>query len=242
MSHPKFLKLAGIGTFAVLFLSCSLLENASSQASTATGALNPGSAQTAEDPRVQGTLGLRSVQMVLETTFPGETPQRILISIDADGNQRIEMALPLPEGSSDISDSPDANILEIFVIGGAASSRIGKEGKAESSPEQNDALHRILYNPTGPGLWVILLPKDSFTSAGTDEKGGFQARRYSVDGSIEEGRIRGDIWQDEQTDALVGANLSVSESLFYPPDTGRNGTATIQLNVEKAVVPAITLP
>jgi hypothetical protein len=242
MSHSTLLKLARIGTFSLLILSCSFFENASSQVSTATGAANPDSAQTREDPRVQGTLALRSVQMVLETTFPGGTPKRILISIDTDGNQKIEMAIPLLEGSSDTSDSPEGNILEIFIIGGAAYSRIGKEGQAESSPEQADALRRILYNPAGPGMWLRLLPKDSFTSAGTEAKGGFQTMRYSVEGSIEEGSIRGEIWLDEQTDALVGANLSVSESLFHAEGSGASGSVSIILTVEKAEIPAITLP
>ncbi len=241
MSHHIFPKLAVTGSFAVLVLSCSFLQNAASQTSTP-GAANPGAAPSGEDSRVQAALDLRSVQMTLETAFPGEAPRRILVSIDAAGNQYIEMALPVPEGSSDTSNSPEANLLEIFVIEGAGYSRIGKEGQAKSSPDQTDALHRILYNPAGPGMWLMLLPKDAQTPAGTETRGGFQATRFVVDGTIEEGTIRGEIWQDEQTKALVGANLSVSESLFYPPDSGRNGTVTIQLTVEKADVLSITLP
>jgi hypothetical protein len=242
MSHSTLLKLARIGTFSLLILSCSFFENASSQVSTATGAANPDSPQTREDPRVQGTLALRSVQMVLETTFPGGTPKRILISIDADGNQKIELAIPLPEGSSDTSDFPEGNILEIFVIDGAAFSRMGKEGQAETSPEQIDALHRILYNPTGPGMWMMLLPKDAFSSTGIETKGGFEMQRYSIKASIEEGTVQGEIWVDKQTEALIGANLSVSESLFHAEGSGTSGSVSIILTVEKAEIAAITLP
>jgi len=240
MTQSKLAKITGIVCFSALILSCSFLESVVSRG-TETQKGGAESAQTAEDPRVQKSLALRSVQMDLETTFPGQNADRIQVWIDAEGNQRIERTLPAPEGE-DVSESPDANVLEIFVIGGSAYSRMGKEGQAESSPEQVDALHRILYNPTGPGMWLMLIPKNSFTSAGKDEKGGFQTTRYSVNGSVEEGSIRGDIWQEEGTNALVGADLSVSESLFYPPDTGRNGTVTIRLTVEKADVPSITLP
>ena len=151
------------------------------------------------------------------------------------------MALPEPEGS-DAGDSPDANILEIFVIDGESYTRMGKEGQAGSSPEQIDALARILYYPTGPGLWLRILPKDSLHAAGDETKGGFQTSRFLVEGSLEEGTIRGTIWPEEESDALIGAEFAVSASLFSPPDTGRTGTVTIALNIEKADVPVITLP
>jgi hypothetical protein len=240
MTQSTLAKITGIVCFSILILSCSFLEKVVSQG-TETQKGGAGPAQTAEDPRVQKSLALRSVQMELETTFPGQAADRIQVWIDADGNQRIERTLPAPEGE-DVSESPNANVLEIFVIGGSAYSRMGKEGQPESSPEQVDALHRILYNPTGPGMWLMLIPKKGFTSAGKEEKGGFQTTRYSVNGSVEEGSIRGDIWQDEGTKALIGADLSVSETLFYPPDMGKNGTVTIRLTVEKADVPSITLP
>jgi hypothetical protein len=242
MSPSTLRRLTGIIILTVLILSCSLLENVAPKNKETESSGDSGSEKTVEDPRVQESLGLRSVRMELETTFPGKYPTIILISIDMDGNQKIEMAIPLPEGSSDPSDSPEANILEIYMIDGAAYSRMGKEGQAESSPEQIDALHRILYNPAGPGMWLLLLPKGSFTSSGSEVRGGFQAVRYSVDGSIEEGTIRGDIWLDDQTDALVGANLSVSESLFHAGGSGSSGSVSIILTVEKAEIAAITLP
>jgi hypothetical protein len=148
----------------------------------------------------------------------------------------------VPEGSSDTFDSPEANIPEIFVVGCTAYSRIGKEGQAESSPEQFDALQIFLYNPTGPGLWLLLLSQESFTATGTETTDGFQATRYAVNGAIEEGTVHGDIWQDKQTNALVGASLSISESLFYPPGIGRHGTVMIHFTMEKANMLSISLP
>jgi hypothetical protein len=239
MSHSTSAKLAWVFGACFLILSCSFLESAVSQETVAQG--GAGAAQTAEDSRVQKTLALRSVRMELETAFPGKDPSRILIDIDAEGNQRIEMALPEPEGSVP-GDSPEANILEIFVIGGESYTRMGKEGQAESAPEQADALRRILNNPTGPGMWLMILPRDALTSAGKEETGGFQATRYSVDGSVEEGSIRGEIWVDEQTKALVGAHLSISDSLFSAEGSGTGGSVSITLTVEKAEVNPITLP
>jgi hypothetical protein len=154
----------------------------------------------------------------------------------------IETRLPLAEGSTVLPEAPDANVLEIYVVDGEAYSRVGKEGPAESSPEQAGALRRLLYNATGPGLWLALLPEGSLQAAGTDTTGGFTATKYTVNGSVEEGTIRGTIWLEEGTKTLVGADLAVSESLFYPPSSGRAGTVAIRLTVEKADVPAVVVP
>jgi hypothetical protein len=79
-------------------------------------------------------------------------------------------------------------------------------------------------------------------AAGNETTGGFSAVRYAVNGSVDEGTITGTIWLEEGTNALVGADLAVSESLFHPPNSGHAGTVAIRLTVEKASVPAIALP
>jgi hypothetical protein len=252
MPRERVFAITGILALAGLALCCGQPANPSSNASgTAAADQTPGKETAAErtpgapiveDPRVERALALRSVQMELTTTFPGKEPTHVLAAVDAQGNQRIEMNLPLAEGSSATTASPGANVLEIYVIDGAAYSRIGNEGPPESSPEQVDSLHRLLYNPTGPGFWLELLSEGSLQAAGNETTGGFAAVRYAVDGSLEEGTIRGTIWLEEKTDTLIGADLTVSESLFYPPGSGRTGTVAIRLTVEKADVPAVVLP
>jgi hypothetical protein len=53
-----------------------------------------------------------------------------------------------PEGSSDASNSPDANIQEILFFGGAAFSRMGMDWQAETSPDQIEALYGMPHNPS----------------------------------------------------------------------------------------------
>ncbi len=239
MRHPTLSKIAmGIAATGLL-LSCSILESSAFQGSDTSIPGKLEAVQTLEDPRVEEVYALRSVQMLLETAFSGKTPNRTVISIDAEGNQKIELTVPRADGSVDPSG---ANVLEIFVIGGTAYSRMGKEGSAEADPSQDNALHGILYGPTGPGMWLMLLPRDALQSTGTENKGGFETQRYSVDGSIEEGTVQGEIWVDKQTGALIGADLSISESLISADGSGASGTVSIVLTVEKADVPAITLP
>jgi hypothetical protein len=260
MRRERVFAMAAILALAALVLACGSSANpsagpsgtagaeqtagqtAAEQTAGQTAAEQTAGPPTVEDPRVERALALRSVQMELTTTFPGEEPTRVLASVDAAGNQLIETRLPLAGGSTVSTDSPDANVLEIYVIDGAAYSRVGKEGPAESSPEQADALHRMLYNPAGPGLWLELLSEGSLQAAGSETTGGFAAAKYTVDGPLEEGTIRGTIWLEEGTETLVGADLAVSESLFYPPGSGRTGTVDIRLSVGKADVPAIALP
>ncbi len=194
------------------------------------------------DPRVEATLALRSVRMELQSAFPGEPPQIYQISVDGSGNQRIEMAIPAPEEFTITPESPDANIFEIFVVSGEAYLRTGKTGSAEANPEQNDFLSRTLYSPTAPGMWLILLPEESFTPAGKESRGGFETTKYAVNGSVESGAVTGAFWVDDATGALVGAELTVSEAILRPDKNGSGGVLTIEFSVERAEVPAIVVP
>ncbi len=239
-----------------LALSCSFFEGAVPQASEtpdvvvsspdgATPSSDDGSSDEMEeptDPRVEGALALRSVQMELQTVFPGETPNRILVSVDAVGNQLIEMTTPMPEGSPATPESPEWNMYEIFIVDGKACTRMGKIGSAEPDLDQNNALSDILYNPMGPGMWLILLPEENFTPAGTEVKGRFDATKYAINGSLGGDAIWGEFWVDEQTGALIGANLSLAEDILGPVESGAGGTVTIVFTVEKADVTPITTP
>lgn len=232
-----------------LSLSCTFLDNILPQAGGQTAADSeyldgdtPIALEDLADPRVEGSLVLRSVEMTVQTAFPGGNPERIFISVDASGNQRIEMTTPVPEDSTITPESPDWNVYEIFMVGGAAYTRMGRTGSADPAPVENEALRKILYAPTGPGMWLILLPEDSFSPAGQETKGGFQAERYAVSGSLDDALIQGEFWVDTETGALVGASLSLAEGLFRPVESGTGGWVTIDFSVEKADVPYITVP
>ena len=238
MPHSILIKIATGIAAAALLLSCSILEGSASREPEAAAPETFDAVRTLEDPRVEEIISLRSVRMQLETTFPGKAPNRTLIFIDAEGNQKIELTVPRAD---EAADAAEENILEIFVIGGTAYSRMGRDGPAAADPSQENALHGILYGPYGPGMWLMLLPKDALTSAGTETKGGFETERYSIRGSVEEGTVQGEIWLDKQTGSLIGADLSVSESLFSAEGSGAGGTVSIILTVEKAEIPEITL-
>jgi hypothetical protein len=194
------------------------------------------------DPRVEGTLGLRSVQMELTTTIPGQDPVRIRIFVDASGNARIEMNLQTFEDQEITPESADWNMVEIFIVDKKAYTRMGKSGSAEAHPDEDNALKDILYAPTGPGMWLILLPKESLTSQGKESKGGFETVRYKLAGSLDSSEILGQCWIDEPTGALVGADLSIPEPFFISTDETASGTVTIVFSVTKADVPLITVP
>ncbi len=256
MALPNLRRAGALTAVAAMALACSFFDTATPQSGGLPGVVSPspevvpssignGASDVMEeltDPRVEGTLALRSVQMELQTAFPGEIPNRILVSVDAAGNQRIEMTTPVSEGFALTPEPPDWNVNEIFVVDGKAYTRMGKTGSAEPDPEQNDALSEILYNPMGPGMWLILLPEENFTSAGKESKGGFDAVKYTVDGSLDGDTITGVFWVDEQTGALVGANLSLAESILGSVESGTGGMVTIEFSVEKADVAMIAVP
>jgi hypothetical protein len=256
MHLPTLFKACAVTAVVVIMLGCSFLENAVPQAGESPAATslvpatpspspNEGPSDEMEevtDPRVEGTLALRSVQMELQADIPGADANRTLIFVDAVGNVRMETALPIYEDSMVTPDSPDWNVFEIFIVDGLGYVRSGKTGNAEANLLQNTALSDILYFPTGPGMWLILLPEESFTSAGKESKGGFDAVKYTVDGLLELGQILGEFWVDESTGALVGANLSLAKSFFYPFEESTGEVVTITFLVEKADVAPITVP
>ena len=247
MKSPTLYKAVAATVFVLFSLSCALFDNTVLQSGGTPGAASSGDDAAGElealtDPRVEGALALRSVHMELQSAFPGADAVRTVISIDAAGNQHIVQATPVPDGSNITPESPDWNMFEIFIVGGNAYTRMGKTGSAESIPDEKDALSDILYSPTGPGMWLILLPEDNFIPAGTESVGGFEAEKFTVNGSLDAGAITGEFWVDKETGALVGANLSLAEAILRTAESGAGGWVTIIFTVEKAEVPAITVP
>lgn len=256
MRPPLSRSVPALMVAAALAMSCSFFSGAASQTDEGpaapepaieTPALPEGEISSDEmegltDPRVEAALSLRSVQMVLEVSFPGEATDRSLVFVDASGNQRIEMTTPIPEDAELPPTSEDWNVAEIFVVDGQAYSRMGKIGSVELHPEEADALSQMIYNPTGPGLWLLLAPGEAFTSTIEESQGGFDCIRYALDTSLEGGDVWGEIWVDQETGALIEANLSISEGLLRPVESGTEAEVLIYFSVEKAEVPPIEIP
>lgn len=249
MQLPTLSKAVAAAAVVLFSASCVFLGNAVPQAGETPGAAapassegNPAEMEAVTDPRVEGLLALRSVQMELQTNIPGQESDRTLISVDASGNVRIEISLPVYEDSMVTPESADWNVFEIFIVDGLGYVRSSKTGNAEADPVQNTALSDILYYPTSPGMWLILLPEESFTAVGQESKNGFDAEKYLVEGALELGQIQGEFWIDDTTGALVGANLTLAKSYFSPFEDSMGEVATITFSVTEVDVPAITVP
>jgi hypothetical protein len=198
--------------------------------------------QDLTDPRAEAALALRSVEVQFEASYPGQDPDRTHVSVDADGNQWIRLTTPLPDGSTVGSENPEWNTAEIFVLDGEAYSRMGMTGPAAPAPDENDAFIQLMYGPNAPVLWLMLVPEDAITETIPESRGGFDTTRYTVEGSLDAGDVWGEFWVDSATGALVGANLSVSESLLHSVESGTPGEVLIYFSVERAEIPAILIP
>jgi hypothetical protein len=234
---------------AILTIACSALRSGSANTNDSSSAGEIDLSGETEiqlddlrDARLDATLALRSVTMTLQTDVPGQEPLGIQVSFDAAGNQYLSTIMPEDPDSAVTSESPDWNILELYIVDGAAYVRTGRTGSAESTPDQADYWRSTLYGPLGPGMWLLLLPEEDFTPAGKETRGGFDTTKYTVDGRLDAGAIRGLFWVDGDTGALVAAEFSLDESLFHPVEEDSGGKAQIAFSVEKADIPAIALP
>jgi hypothetical protein len=131
---------------------------------------------------------------------------------------------------------------ELFVVDGKAYTRIGMQTPATPDDAYLNLLANTLSGPDGPGLWLNLLPDESFMPQGPESYGGFTAAKFLVDGQATDWRLTGTIWVDEGSSALVGATLSIPGGLFYPPESGLAGEVSISLRVEPASIPPISIP
>jgi len=98
-----------------------------------------------------------------------------------------------------------------------------------------------LNSSSGPGFWLKVLPQGSFSKLGSEQKGGFQASKYAVNGSVEGSSITGAIWVDEASQALIAAVLSVPGALFSSPTSPAGDPLVIEFSVQKAEVAPVTL-
>lgn len=160
------------------------------------------------------------------------------------GNKHLSITVPL-NAAFTADQPPDAPLpgdFELFIVDGNAYTRIGGEGEAVQDNSYLTMLAETLNGPEGPGLWLNILPEEDYTPAGTETRGGFTTTKYTVEGNLEKGAVNGTIWVDNKSGALVGAELTVSEGLFFPPGSNGSGGVRITLTVQQATVPAITLP
>jgi hypothetical protein len=244
-SSRSFILLGGI---LVLSLACSSIEELTSGNKTTSRETPNSLSASGEDTLtqidlwLQATVSLRSVNLELVTASSTRDLKTLSAQIDSKGNMHLSLSLPFREEIAATPDAPSPIDFELFLVDGAAYTRTGGEGPAAPNNSYLTMLLDTLLGPEGPGLWLNILPEKDFTSAGNETHGGFNAVKYNVDGQLEKGAVQGMIWIDGQSDALVDAELTVSEGLFFPPGSDQGGDVKITLTVEKTEVPTVTLP
>lgn len=237
-----------LGGLLVLMLACASLENLTSgteSPSVETPGSLPESGEetpTRIDLWLQATTSLRSVNLELVTSYSNRDPKILAAQIDSTGNIHLSFAMPLPEEIAATPEVSPPGDFELFIVDGMAYTRIGEEDPPTQDDSYLSMLSDTLAGPEGPGLWLSIIPEEAYTPAGKESYGGFNTAKYSVDGQLEKGAVTGTIWVTEQSDALVGAELTVSEGLFFPPGSNQGGDVQITLTVRQAEVQAIALP
>jgi hypothetical protein len=210
------------------------------EASTADLALQP-------DP-LDFLLNLRSIKFNLSTQRPDGTTRSIEGEIDSSGNLHLKITDPAYDTSGmpkDFTAGKGAPQTELFVLGGKAYLPDALEPAWKTTPidEQFGVnFSKELHGMDGPALWLNLLPVGSVTADGSEQVGGFAAKRYKVAGTVSGSKIIGTIWKDPQSNALVQAELHIPAALLNSPQEPGAGEMVITLNAQKADVKAITLP
>jgi len=190
------------------------------------------------------TLALRSVKISLDTIYPDGSGTRVSAEVDAAGNYHLkktfEGGLPA-EFPQAMGEPPDST--ELYVVQGVAygPDQSGEIVKAEASGLASQ-LETLLRGVNGPGLWINVLPDGSLAlQQNAEQKGGFQAAKYAVQGDIEGSAITGAIWVDPENQALIAAELNVPGALVSNPDQPAADPLKINFQVEKAEIAPISV-
>ncbi len=93
-----------------------------------------------------------------------------------------------------------------------------------------------LKSPDGPAFWLKVLPAGSISVAGDETFGGYQARKYAIQATVEGMTITGMAWLDPSVPALIGARLTIPGKLTSAPT---EGNLQIEYQLEKADVALI---
>jgi len=191
---------------------------------------------------IQATGALRSVTLELVTTYSDRDSKILSAQIDANGNIHLSSPIPVPETMAATPEAQPPGDFELFVVDGSAYTRIGSEDSVTQDDSFISMLEDTLLGPEGPGLWLNLVPESGFVVSGEESSGGFVVTTYSINYQIEQGSLAGKISVDKAANALIDADLTVSEGLFFPPGVVKKGDVHITLTVQQAQVPAIALP
>lgn len=192
-------------------------------------------------------LEMRSVQFNLTALQPAGDARSLQGEIDSAGNMHLRFSSPIPV-LPDLPEklNPDLKLpeeIELYVVDGKAYQPDDQNPAWATAPLADDygkELSNLLHGPNGPGLWLSLLPAGSLTSAGQESVGGFAADKYTVNGSVNDQTITGNLWYESH--ALVQVELHIPAALLEPDKPGAQGELKITLEVQKADVELVTLP
>lgn len=193
-------------------------------------------------------LALHSIQINLGISQPDGGSSSIQIATDQTGNMDVKF-IGIAPAASDLPKGFDLKALktdsELLVVGGKAYLHNDQDPNWMSSPMDDNypqSLAQELHGMDGPALWLNILPPGSIQPAGQETVGGFAVDKYVVNGKIDNQVISGTLWEEPQSDALIQADLHVPGALLSDPGQPQPGELHIVLKVQKADVPAITLP
>jgi hypothetical protein len=204
-------------------------------------------------------LDMRSISIKLSINRPDGSSGTMQIDIDENGNMHIinemapEVEVPaVPENSTLPKDTTIEKkvIDEILVVDGKAfhPNNLLDEFLVDpwmSNPVDNNYLTSLsifLHGKDGPALWLNRLPEGSLNDAGDDSVGGFNAYKYAVQGMVEGKEITGYIWYEQDTNALIKADLVIPAALYEYSNENPQGQFTVKLETKKSNIPVIKLP
>ena len=255
-AKTRYYFLVALLAAAALMLACSLLTDLGSKPTSEVGSTSEGAEEGTpvsegadEDDPIDLLLDLRSVRISLAADYPDGSSESQVVEIDSAGNMHATISLPppdpdfVPEGL-DVSEVVTTSY-ELYVIDGKAYQPSELDPAWSTTPADEDYLATLaneLHSPSGPGLWLDILPEGSVTEDGSETVGGFACDRYKVNGTVGDQAITGTIWVDPEAFALIKAELHVPAALLAATDESTTGELKVTLNVEKADVPAVQLP
>ena len=191
-------------------------DNSSSSTDSTEGAGSSSKAVSAGSMQklLTETLALRQVVITLEDSYPDGKAMRMQAEVDSAGNYRITKTYS-SGGVEALAASKD--VTEAYIIDGSAYYP-DDEGKwvQYTGKEVCAQLETLLRGPDGPGLWLDLLPNDSYNFKGDGALEFFESKVYVIDGEISGRPVSGEITLQKGTFALLRADFTLPDSLFHP--------------------------
>lgn len=176
------------------------------------------------------TLALRQVSITLEDSYPDGKAMRMQAEVDEAGNYRIVKTYAAG-GIDALGTSTD--VTEAYIIDGSAYYPDDQGEWVQYTGEDVCAqLETLLRGPDGPGLWLDLLPAESYSFKGDGALEGFESKVYAVDGTISGSQVSGEITLQKGTFALLQADFTLPDSIFHPEEPAST-PMTMSFTVEK---------